>query len=46
MRKFVFISYQHVYSDHEWGTVGLYSGINISLHASLVTTCVHLYFCV
>lgn len=47
MREFVLISSQpYVYIDHEWETAGLYSGINISLHASLVTTCVlFIYLC-
>lgn len=47
MREFVFISYQpYVYRDHSWGTVGLYSAINISLHASLVSTYAHfIYLC-
>lgn len=45
MREFVLISSQpYVYIDHEWETVGLYPGIDISLHASLVTTCVFVFF--
>lgn len=45
MKEFVLISSQpYVYIDHEWETVGLYPGINICLHASLVTTCVFFFF--
>lgn len=41
-REFVFLSYQlYVYSDRE---LGCYFGINISLHVSLVTACVHFIY--